>query len=53
MTNDPSRDEGSRKDDELAAGPTPEVRKAAGHGDEGEEITEGPTPGIRDAEPRG
>jgi len=51
--NDPNRDEDRRKEDELTAGPTPEVRKAEGHGDEGEEITEGPTPEIRDAEHQG
>ncbi len=47
------RDEDRRKEDELTAGPTPEVRKAEGHGDDGEEITKGPTPQVRDAEKRG
>jgi len=51
--NDPKRDDDRRKEDELNAGPTPQVRKAAGHGDEGEEITEGPTPEIREAEHQG
>ncbi len=49
---DKKRDEDRRKEDELTAGPTPEIRKAEGHGDEGEEITKGPTPEVREAERR-
>jgi hypothetical protein len=51
--NDQKRDEDRRKEDELTEGPTPEIRKAEGHGDEGEEITKGPTPEIREAEKQG
>lgn len=47
------RDEDRRKEDELTAGPTPEIRKAEGHGDDGEDIDKGPTPEIREAEKRG
>ena len=50
---DQKRDEDRRKEDELTEGPTPEIRKAEGHGDEGEEITKGPTPEIREAEKQG
>jgi len=45
-----SREADKRKEAELAAGPTHEIREAEGHGDEGEEITKGPTPEVRDAE---
>jgi len=45
-----SRDDDRRKEAELAAGPTHEIREAEGHGDEGEEITKGPTPEVREAE---
>ena len=48
--NDSKREEDRRKEDELTEGPTPEIRKAEGHGDEGEEATNGPTPEIREAE---
>jgi hypothetical protein len=48
--NDPKRDEDRRKEDELTEGPTPEIRKGEGHGDEGEETNAGPTPEIREAE---
>ena len=46
------RDRDRRLEDELAEGPTPDVRRAEGHGDEAEEITEGPTPEIRAQERR-
>lgn len=52
MSND-DRSEDRRKEDELDAGPTPEIRRAEGHGDEGEEITKGPTPEVREAEKKG
>jgi hypothetical protein len=47
---DDKRSQDRREEDELTAGPTPEVRRAEGHGDEGEEITKGPTPEVREAE---
>lgn len=47
---DQQRDEDRRKEDELTEGPTPEIRKAEGHGDEGEEINKGPTPEVREAD---
>jgi hypothetical protein len=50
---DDKRSEDRREEDELTAGPTPEVRRAEGHDDEGEEITKGPTPEVREAERRG
>ena len=53
MGNEDDRSVDRREEDELTSGPTPEVRKAEGHGDEGEEITKGPTPEVREAEKRG
>ena len=47
---DQKSSEERRKEDELTEGPTPEIRKAEGHGKEGEEITKGPTPEVREAE---
>jgi len=46
------RERDRRLEDELAEGPTPEIRRAEGHGDEAEEIAEGPTPEIRAEERR-
>ena len=53
MGNEDNRSVDRREEDELTSGPTPEVRKAEGHGDDGEEITKGPTPEVREAEKRG
>jgi hypothetical protein len=47
---DQNNGEDRRKEDELTEGPTPEIRKAEGHGDEAEETTKGPTPKVREAE---
>ena len=52
QTKETERDRDRRLEDELTEGPTPDVRRAEGHGDEAEEITEGPTPEIRAEERR-
>jgi len=47
---DKQREKDKKHEDDLTAGPTPEIRRAEGHSEDGEEVTKGPTPEIRDAE---
>lgn len=44
------RDKDKQHEADLTAGPTPEIRRAEGHAEDGEEVTKGPTPEIRAAE---
>lgn len=46
------RSEDRQHEKDLTAGPTPEVRRAEGHAEDGEEVDRGPTPEIREAEER-
>ena len=41
-----------KHEDDLTSGPTPLIRRAEGHDEDGEEVTEGPPPEIREAEER-
>jgi hypothetical protein len=49
---DKQREADRKHEDDLTSGPTPLIRRAEGHDEDGTEVTKGPTPEIREAEER-